>query len=165
MRLAANVLEAKSYNHPLDAASKRETAGFFPYQQIQDYLSRARDGRGNRFFNWAILTNGKEWRLYTEHAATDACFIFRLLPGDNLCSLADFRVFHELFTPAAFVPGPDGRCRLDDLQQEASHAQIELEANLKNRVFTVLEDLATAFPTPPPTASRKAITPPSTMLR
>lgn len=149
VRLSATVLEAKSYNHPLDAASKRESAGLFPYQQIQSYLAWSRDPRGERYFNWAILTNGKRWRLYTERAAPDACFEFCLLPDDQPCRFEDFRLFYALFTPPAFVRRDGGRCQLDDLQQEASQAQIAIEENLKNRVFTVLEDLATAFAAAP----------------
>ena len=58
VRLALTVLEAKRFNHPLDAVSKRETPYLFPCQQIQEYLRLARDERGQRFFDWAILTNG-----------------------------------------------------------------------------------------------------------
>ncbi len=68
-RLSSTVLEAKKALHNLDDASKTETPGWFPSQQIQDYLSSARDASGNRYFDWAILSNGNEWRLYSEHAA------------------------------------------------------------------------------------------------
>jgi len=67
-RLGATVVEAKKYGHPLDQLSNNETPGWFPSQQIQDYLNHAKDANGRRFFNWAILTNGSEWRIYTDRS-------------------------------------------------------------------------------------------------
>ena len=68
-RMSATVLEAKRWDHPLDRLSSTDTPGWFPSQQVQDYLNNAKDAAGQRYFNWAILTNGNEWRLYSEHAA------------------------------------------------------------------------------------------------
>ncbi len=146
VRLALTVLEAKRFRHPLDALSKKETPHLFPCQQIQEYLRLARDERGQRFFDWAILSNGNEWRLYTERSSADAYFSFTLVkPDGSLCSPEDFRVFCKLFSPDAFVRRPDGVCALDDVQTESVRVQTELESNLKRRVFDVLEELATAF--------------------
>jgi hypothetical protein len=83
VRLALTVLEAKRFNHPLDAVSKRETPHLFPCQQIQEYLRLARDERGQRFFDWAILSNGNESRLYTERSSADAYFSFTLVNPDG----------------------------------------------------------------------------------
>jgi len=143
-RLADTVLEAKRWQHPLDEASSTETPGWFPSEQIQDYLRHARDGTGARFFNWAILTNGARWRLYCEQAAGDAFFEFTLAQGEAFCSLNDFRFFVALFHPAAFAR-TDARCLLDDLREQALTRQVALEKNLKDRIFDVLEDLATGF--------------------
>ena len=139
------VLEAKKWQHPLDQVSKRETPGLFPSQQIQDYLRHAKDATGARLFNWAILTNGNTWRLYCEHAATDAYFEFTLADGESFCSLEDFRLFVALFRPQAFVRGSDGRCPLDQVREESLTSQAELEGNLRKRIFDVLEDLASGF--------------------
>jgi len=49
-RLSATALEAKRYNHPLDRISVRETPGWFPSQQVQDYLNHAKDASGRRQF-------------------------------------------------------------------------------------------------------------------
>ncbi|MDD4018482.1 MAG: hypothetical protein PHV28_11120, partial [Kiritimatiellae bacterium] len=155
VRLALTVLEAKRFNHPLDAVSKRETPHLFPCQQIQEYLRLARDERGQRFFDWAILTNGNEWRLYTERSSSDAYFTFTLVnPNGALCAPEDFRIFLTLFSPEAFVRRADGRCALDDFQTESVRFQTELETNLKRRVFDVLEELATAFADHPDNAIR-----------
>src|SRR3990167_9537814 len=75
-RASSTVIEAKKVYHSLDEVSDRETPGWFPSQQIQDYLKWATDGTGRRFFRWGILTNGNEWRLYCWDAAPDAYFVF-----------------------------------------------------------------------------------------
>ena len=145
-RLADSVLEAKKWQHPLDEASSSETPGWFPSEQIQDYLRHAKDAAGTRFFNWAILTNGARWRLYCEQAAGDAFFEFTLAHGASFCSLDDFRFFVALFHPAAFERQNE-RCLLDQIREEALTRQVALEKNLKERIFDVLEDLATGYRT------------------
>ncbi len=142
---ADTVLEAKKWQHPLDQLSKRERPALFPSQQIQDYLRHAKDATGARLFNWAILTNGNAWRLYCEQAASDAYFEFALADGESFCSLEDFRLFIALFRPQAFARGADGRCPLDQIREESLTSQIELEGNLRKRIFDVLEDLASGF--------------------
>ena len=142
--LAATVLEAKQFGHPLDRESQKETKGWFPSQQIQDYLRHAKDSTGRRFFNWAILTNGEQWRLYCEQAGADATFSFNLAHGDEFCGLEDFRLFMVLFGPAAFEQ-TDGKCLLDELRTESVHFQVALETSLRRRIFYVLEDLANGY--------------------
>ena len=144
-RNAATAMEAKKCNHPLDQVSKKETPGRFPSQQVQDYLHKAKDKTGKRYFNWAILTNANEWRLYCEQAPTDAYFAFHLADGETFCSLEDFRLFLGLFRPQAFERDSEGRCLLDQLREEALTRQAELESNLRKRIFDVLEDLADGF--------------------
>ena len=144
-REAATVLEAKKVEHSLDKVSERETPGLFPSQQVQDYLHKAKDGKGNRYFNWAILTNGNEWRLYCEQASTDAYFGFHLAHREQFCSLEDFRFFLALFRPQSFEQDGERRCLLDRLRQEALTRQAELEISLRKRIFDVLEDLANAY--------------------
>ena len=124
---------------------------WFPSQQVQDYLHKAKDKTGHRYFNWAILTNGNEWRLYCEQASTDAYFAFHLAHGERFCSLEDFRLFLALFRPQSFAQDEERRCLLDRLRQEALTRQAELEISLRKRIFDVLEDLAKAFAIMPPT--------------
>ena len=110
---SSSVIEAKQVGVPLDkAGSEKADRGQLPSQQIQDYLQRAKDGNG-RYFNWAILTNGSEWRLYCERAANDASFGFRLAIGPDFCPIDEFRAFVTLFEPGAFAI-IDKRCLLDD---------------------------------------------------
>jgi hypothetical protein len=144
-RAAQTVLEAKKAQHSLDQVSDTETPGWFPSEQIQDYLRRAKDSTGRRFFNWAILTNGNEWRLYCENAGPSAYFALHLAHGAEFCSPEDFRLFVALFRPSSFERDPDGRCLLDDLREESLTLQVQLEENLRKRVFDVLEELSEGF--------------------
>jgi hypothetical protein len=138
-------LEAKRVQHSLDEVSDKETPGWFPSQQVQDYLRNAKDKTGQRFFNWAILTNGNEWRLYCEQAANDAYFGFHLAHEEEFCSLEDFGFFIALFRPQSFELNAERRCPLDDVREESLDRQAELESNLRKRIFDVLEDLANGF--------------------
>jgi hypothetical protein len=144
-RRSATVFEAKTAEHPLDRVSQRETPGWFPSEQVQDYLRHAKDATGRRFFDWAILSNGNQWRLYTEHAAFDACFEFELASDGELCAVDEFRIFLTLFRPQAFARKEDGRCFLDDVREQSLRFQANLETNLRKRIFDVLEDLANAY--------------------
>ena len=143
--LSATVVEAKRYLHPLDRVSQRETPGWFPSQQIQDYLSYAKDAAGRRFFNWAILTNGAEWRLYTDRSIVGAYFAFHLVRNGEFCSLEEFRTFFTLFRAVAFQRDVDGSCFLDSVREQSLRLQADLETNLRRRIFSVLEDAGTAF--------------------
>ena len=112
-RASSSVVEAKKVEHPLDEVSRQETPGWFPSQQIQDYLNCAKDASGRRFFNWAILTNGSEWRLYTDRSTVGAYFAFHLVRNAQFCSLEEFRAFFTLFRAVAFERAADGSCFLD----------------------------------------------------
>lgn len=144
-RLSATALEAKKYGHPLDQLSTSETPGWFPSQQVQDYLNNAKDASGRRFFNWAILTNGSEWRLYTDRSAVGAYFSFHLVRNGEFCSLAEFRAFVTLFRASAFERAQDGSCFLDEVREQSLRLQGDLENNLRKRIFSVLEDVGTGF--------------------
>jgi hypothetical protein len=144
-RFSSSVLEAKKVHTALDEVSKKETPGWFPSQQIQDYLHHAKDSTGARFFDWAILTNGHEWRLYSDRAAADAYFSLELARDEEFCTLDDFRLFVALFRPAVFERRPDGRCPLDDIREESLKRQTALELDLRKRIFGILEDLANGY--------------------
>jgi Uncharacterized conserved protein len=144
-RAASTVLEAKKVAHPLDEVSKQETPGWFPSQQIQDYLRWATDSAGQRFFRWGILTNGNEWRLYSWDAVPNAYFAFYLAHDEEFCPLEEFRIFVGLFRPSTFDRDEQGRCLLDDIRDQSLTQQVQLEVNLRKRIFNVLEELAEGY--------------------
>ena len=111
---AVAVLEAKRLKHNLGEVSKKETPGRFGHQQIRDYLSHATDISGRPFFRWAILTNGKLWRLYCRDAPPDDYFELnfeRAIRDSN-----EFKTFISLFSPVVFAKDAEGRCGLDEIR-------------------------------------------------
>lgn len=134
-RVASALLEAKKVNHPLSQISKHQQR--YPHQQIRDYLQEA------QVLGWGILTNGNEWRLYCRDAKPSHffCISFPLA----IQSLENFKYFVSLFSPAAFVRNAAGKCRLDAIRESGIAAQTELETDLRQRVFTLVEILANGF--------------------
>src|SRR5206468_8845671 len=60
-------------------------------------------------------------------------------------SLEDCKVFIALFSAAAFTRDAQGKCRLDQVRESALATQSELEADLRERIFTIVEILANGF--------------------
>ncbi|NTV63687.1 MAG: N-6 DNA methylase, partial [Oscillochloris sp.] len=89
---------------------------------------------------WAIVTNGKIWRLYAARAHSRATNYYEIDLEEAIASrdpdLA-FRYFWLFFRARAFVADPrrDGRSFLDELFQESAQFAHELGERLKERVF------------------------------
>ncbi len=97
--------------------------------------------------DWAIVTNGKTWRLYAAKAHSRATNYYEIDLEETL-ALPDtdrqkaFRYFWLLFRAAAFIPSKravDGEkrqlCFLDDMLNQSERYARELGERLKNRVF------------------------------
>jgi hypothetical protein len=89
---------------------------------------------------WAIVTNGKLWRLYSASAHSRATNYYEIdleetlaLPPANLEDA--FRYFWFLFRAAAFVPTGATTSFLDTLITESERYARELGDRLKERVF------------------------------
>jgi type I restriction-modification system DNA methylase subunit len=134
-RAAIAILEAKKFGHPLSQISKSQQR--YPHQQIRDYLNEA------QVLTWGILTNGNEWRLYCRD--TKPSHFFAINFELAIHSLDEFKFFLALFSPAAFVRDAQGKCRLDQVRESALATQSELEADLRQRIFTIVEILANGF--------------------
>ena len=141
---STSVLEAKRPTAFLDQLEKSE-GNVYPSQQIQDYMRHAIDAAGRGFFDWAVLTNGSEWRLYTRYAPPDAYFAFHLAFDREFCAVADFRLFFALFRPDAFRRLEAGESYLDEVRAQSLTKQVELESNLRRRIFDVLEEVAEGY--------------------
>ena len=134
-RAAIAILEAKKFGHPLSQRSRSQQR--YPHQQIRDYLNEA------QVLTWGVLTNGNEWRLYCRD--TKPSHFFAINFELAIRSLEEFKVFLALFSPAAFVRDAQGKCRLDQVRESALATQSELEADLRRRIFTIVEILANGF--------------------
>ena len=143
-KFAISLLEAKKYHHPLGKVSKQETPGRFPHNQVRDYLQDAYDESKNEpFFNWAILTNGGQWRLYTRNASTSSYFEFDL--EESFSNFNSFKYFYILFRKSAFIVDESNYCFLDRIRNDALKHQAQLESNLRERIYSLLEILAKGF--------------------
>jgi type I restriction-modification system DNA methylase subunit len=141
---AVTCLEAKKYAHNLGEVSKKETPGRFPHRQIREYLEDAWDESARRpYFKWAILTNGKEWRLYHRDSPTTSYFSLNLERAVK--DLESFKYFYILFHVNTFIQDENRTCRLDKILAESLDKQVKLEKDLRLRIFKVLEILASGF--------------------
>ncbi len=97
--------------------------------------------------DWAIVTNGKTWRLYSARAHSRATNYYEIDLEESLAQSPAhvehaFRYFWLFFRPAAFIPverfvGGEKRlmCFLDSLMSESERYARELGERLKERVF------------------------------
>jgi hypothetical protein len=69
--------------------------GRYPHQQIRDYLNES------EHIQWGILTNGKEWRLYSKEGRSSKFFEIDL--EECLEDIQRFKYFYALFRPVAFI--------------------------------------------------------------
>ncbi len=134
-RIAIAILEAKRFGHPLSQISRTQQR--YPHQQIRHYLDEAQS------FSWGVLTNGSQWRLYCRYAKPSQFFAIDF--SESIESLENFKFFVALFSPTAFVSDAQGKCRLDHVRESALAAQSELEEDLRQRVFVLVEILANGF--------------------
>ncbi|MFH0765519.1 MAG: Eco57I restriction-modification methylase domain-containing protein, partial [Calditrichota bacterium] len=137
-RRAIGILEAKSFNKNLGSISKRETPGYSYTKQMRLYLDQ-----GRMDFKWGILTNGQEWRLYCINAHRDHYFSVYLQSA--LANLDNFKLVLALFSRGAFLPDVQGSLLLDRLREESYSRQSQLEANLRQRVYVLVEWIAQGF--------------------
>jgi hypothetical protein len=152
--LAIAVADAKAWAVALDrrGAGADET----PSGQILRYLSRA-EVLSNRKIQWAILTNGRQWRLYYQGAKSRLEEYFEVdiawllgLPGSEGDLVAQLRppvsasdqewsnhllaVMWLMFRREAFLPGADGRT----FHQIALAEGPEWEARVRESVADVV---------------------------
>ena len=142
-RNAIGILEAKSFNKNLGHISKKETPGTSYSKQVRLYLSDAQDSQGNPYFEWGVLTNGHEWRLYSRRADRDQYLSLNLKSALN--NLDDFKFFLGLFRREAFLEDLSGVIPLNRWREESQTRQRELELNLQKRVYILVEWIAQGF--------------------
>ena len=139
------VVENEARDTSLDRGSdKRES----PTSQALRYLKRA-DGIPGSTVRWAMLTNGRLWRLYWAGARARAeGFIEFDLPGIG-SSLAPpvpngapadhwLRVFFLLFRRDALQPDSGGRTFLDEALAEGRRYEERITARLSEAVFDLV---------------------------
>lgn len=137
---ALTLLEAKYWDRPLQGAgagTDREN----PVLQINRYLDDGHIHSGNRI-TWAILSNGRLWRLYWRGAASRALTFFEVdlpdlieRPHEQEGDWARFRFFPVFFGRTAFARDAAGTCDLDRLREAAERYAQEVGASLEQAIY------------------------------
>ncbi|WP_458188544.1 Eco57I restriction-modification methylase domain-containing protein [Haladaptatus sp. NG-WS-4] len=137
---AVAVADAKRWGRPLDTRGERNRDFENPSYRIHVYLQETPA-------QWAVLTNGKQWRLYygqTSHRL-DSYYEIDLPTMLEDGGLADFKYFYLFFRHEAFVPDSGGDCFLDDVYRESNVFAQELGQNLQDNIYEAIEVLSQGF--------------------
>ncbi|MBM4433114.1 MAG: hypothetical protein FJ025_03860, partial [Chloroflexi bacterium] len=139
--LCIGVADAKYWERELDVA-KTSTRDTFTNQnpsfQIHNYLVGTKQ-------TWGILTNGRLWRLYCAKSHLPLGNYYQV----DLVQLLDapeeaLKYFYLFFRKAALIQ-VDGKCFLAQLLEESNQYTVELEADIKERAYEVVELLCRGF--------------------
>jgi Alw26I/Eco31I/Esp3I family type II restriction m6 adenine DNA methyltransferase len=136
------VADAKHWERELDLAksSARDTnTNQNPSFQIVGYLTSTQQ-------KWGILTNGRLWRLYSTRSHVplgnyyqiDMVQLLEEAPEEYL------KYFYLFFRKAALIQ-VDGRSFLDRVFEGSDDYAVELESDIKERAYEVVESLCRGF--------------------
>jgi len=166
--LAIAVADAKAWDIGLDKRGSGAAADETPSGQILRYLSRA-EVQSERRIQWAILTNGRHWRLYfqgaksrlEEYFEVDLAWLLGLkgiqgdleatarpaaFASDQAWSDHLLAVLWLMFRREAFLPGADGRTFHQIALAEAREWESKVRQSLAGVVFgEVFPDLMRAL--------------------
>jgi type I restriction-modification system DNA methylase subunit len=143
---AVVVGDAKAWNVALDKSRQgkvlRDAAN--PSLQIDNYL-RATPPK------WAILTNGRLWRLYHEDTSVKLdCYYEVNLPElmetvERTGELEAFKYFYLFFRRQAFPEAPLGSSFLDRVREESLAYAQKVGSDLQENVYRAMKILAEGF--------------------
>ncbi len=143
---AVVVGDAKAWNVALDKSRQgkvlREAAN--PSLQIDNYL-RATPPK------WAILTNGRLWRLYHEDTSFKLDFYYEVnLPElmetvEKTGKMEAFKYFYLFFRRQAFPEVPLGSSFLDRVREESLAYAQKVGSDLQENVYRAMKILAEGF--------------------
>lgn len=136
------IADAKYWGRELDLAKSSERDTFTnqnPSFQIAGYLTGTKQ-------NWGILTNGRLWRLYStkshlplgNYYQVDLVQLLEEAPAEAL------KYFYVFFRKEALLR-VDGKSFLDRVFEGSEEYAVELEADIKDRAYDVVELLCRGF--------------------
>ncbi|MGZ0746082.1 Eco57I restriction-modification methylase domain-containing protein [Haloparvum sp. AD34] len=139
---ATAVADAKRWGRPLDTRGSGEHERDFenPSYQIHVYLQETPA-------RWAVLTNGKKWRLYyapTSHRL-DSYYEVDLPTVLENGDLEEFKYFYLFFRHQAFVEDAGGDSFLDDVYDESNVFAQELGEDLQDNIYEAIKVLSEGF--------------------
>ncbi|WP_136590833.1 Eco57I restriction-modification methylase domain-containing protein [Salinigranum halophilum] len=141
---AIAVADAKRWGRKLDTRGEEKRDFENPSYQIHAYLQETPP-------QWAVLTNGKEWRIYygpTSHRLDsyyeiDLPELFEFVEGEG--GIENFKDFYLFFRQQAFRPDRSGDCFLDDVYDESSVFAEAIGEDLQNNIYEAIRVLAEGF--------------------
>lgn len=139
---AVAVGDAKSWDKPLDKKTGRGAAfeDQNPSFQIDTYLRETAP-------RWAILTNGRCWRIYFQETSykLNSYFEVELVDIVKKNDLESFKYFYFFFRLEAFLTDERGRNFLDQVYGGSVDYARELGEGLQENVYKALKILAEGF--------------------
>lgn len=141
---AIAVADAKRWGRKLDTRGKEKREFENPSYQIHRYLQETPP-------EWAVLTNGKRWRLYYSPTSHRLDSFYEIdLPAlldivDENDDLEAFKEFYLFFRQEAFLPDQTGDCFLDDVYDESSVFAEALGEDLQENIYEAIRVLAEGF--------------------
>lgn len=139
---AVAVGDAKSWEKSLDKKTGRGAAfeDQNPSFQIDTYLRETAP-------RWAILTNGRCWRIYFQDTSykLNSYFEVDLVDIINKDDLESFKYFYFFFRLEAFLPDERGKNFLDQVYDGSVDYARELGEGLQENVYAALKILAEGF--------------------
>ena len=139
--LCIGVADAKYWERELDLATASDRDTFTnqnPSFQVASYLTGTKQA-------WGILTNGRLWRLYSAKSHLPLGNYYQV----DLVQLLDspdeaLKYFYLFFRKAALLQ-VDSKTFIDRVLEDSNQYAIELEADIKERAYEVVEVLCRGF--------------------
>ncbi len=140
--LCIGIADAKYWERELDLSKSSEQDTFTsqnPSFQIAGYLTGTTQ-------NWGILTNGRFWRLYSSksHLPLGNYYQIDLIQLLAETSLESLKYFYILFRKQALLQ-IEGKSFLDRVLEGSAEYAVELETDIKERAYDVVELLCRGF--------------------
>jgi hypothetical protein len=140
--LCIGIADAKYWERELDLAKTSDRDTFTnqnPSFQIAGYLTGTKQ-------NWGILTNGRLWRLYSSksHLPLGNYYQVDLVQLLEEAPVEIFKYFYVLFCKQALLQ-VEGKSLLDRILEGSEEYAVELEADIKERAYDVVELLCRGF--------------------
>ncbi len=141
-RDAVAVGDAKRWGRKLDKLGGERRNFSNPSHQINVYLQETPA-------EWAILTNGKCWRLYYAETSRKLDSYYEIdleaLLEDDDCGVAEFEWFYNFFRAGAFVADAGGESFLDRVYNRSATFAQELGEDLEDNIYEAIRTLAEGF--------------------
>ncbi len=143
------ILEAKYWGRSLNDTDPKDILNNRdPTAQIVKYLDDVYYASNGRI-QWAILTNGKAWRLFSYRATSRSGNYYEIDLEEiiNSNNPDTFKYFYLFFSKDAFIPDPiTGKTWLDQHMKGSEDYAARVSENLKNLIFDkIFEGLAKGF--------------------